>query len=279
MRKRNEILVVCLAIFVSPCAGQSLLAQTVLPDFSQASFSNPLRIDNLYWPMAPGTEWSYEGVSVDPETGESETESTLVQVLNETRVVAGIEARVVRDRVYLEGLLIEDTFDWYAQDDSGNLWYLGEEVTDFEYDDDGNLIGTSHPGQWETGVDGALPGYIMKASPQVGDNYYQEYYVGNAVDEGTVLALGESVMVAAGDFDKTLRILDSSTLFPQFGHKSYAPGVGPVLELDFDESGTQVGRVELVSFVPEPGGVWPLLAGALGLLASRTGRGVNHRRS
>ncbi len=265
MRTSKPMVFICLAMCL--CASRPLLAQPVLPDFSQATFSNSLQIDNTYWPMVPGTTWNYEGVSTDPETGEAETETITVQVLNETRTVFGIETRVVRDRVYLEGLLIEDTFDWYAQDDSGNIWYMGEEVTDFEYDDDGNLIGTSHPGEWEAGVDGALPGYIMKASPQIGDNYYQEYYVGNAEDEGTILAMGEAVTVPAGSYEDLLRILDSSALFPQFGHKSYAPGIGPVRELDFDAAGVHVGTVELVSIVPEPGSIMLVVPGILGMLA------------
>jgi hypothetical protein len=244
----------------------------MLPDFSQATFNNSLQIDNPYWPMVPGTKWTYEGENTDPETGEAETESIIVEVLNATRTVAGVEARIVHDRVFHENLLVEDTFDWYAQDDSGNIWYLGEEVTDFEYDDEGNLIETSHPGQWEAGVDGALPGFIMEANPQVGDNYYQEYFVGQALDEGTVLALGEEVTVAAGNFTNSVRILDSSALSPEFGHKLFAPGVGLVLELDFDETGTQVGRTELVSVVPEPCGVLLLCIGGLGLLGQRTSR-------
>ena len=94
----------------------------------------------------------------------------------------------------------------------------------------------------------------------------QEFFVGDAVDEGTILALGESVAVPAGSFDNVLRILDSSALFPQFGHKSYAPGIGPVQELDFNEAGIHVGTVELVSAVPEPGCIMMLALGIPGLL-------------
>ena len=224
-----------------------------LPDFSAATFSDSLQIDNPFWPMVPGTSWTYEGISTDPETGETEEETIIVDVLHDTRTVFGVESRILRDRVFVDDLLIEDTFDWYVQDDEGNVWYMGEDVTDFEYDDEGNVIGTSHDGAWESGVDGALPGHIMKAHPQVGDNYYQEFYEGEAVDEGTVLALGETVHLSFGNFDNTIRILDSSALFPETGHKSYAMGIGMVRELEFDADGIHVGTVELVSHtVPEP---------------------------
>ena len=267
MRTLTAATVVHLAIFAF--ASQRLGAQPELPDFSAATFSNSLQIDNPFWPMVPGVVWTYEGVITDPETGETENETIIVEVLNDTRTILGVENRVLRDRVYLEGLLIEDTFDWYAQDDEGNVWYMGEDVTDFEYDDHGNLIGTSHPGQWESGVDGALPGHIMKANPQVGQNYYQEFYEGQAVDEGTILALGESVTVAAGTFDDVVRIKDSSALFADFGHKSYAPGVGQVLELEFDEDGLHVGTVELVSVVPEPASSVLVGLALIGLCALR----------
>ena len=79
--------------------------------------------------------------------------------------------------------------------------------------------------------------------------------------------LGESVTVPAGSFDNALRILDSSALFPEFGHKSYAPGIGPVLELDFDGAGIHVGTVELVSVVPEPGSALLLAVGIVAILA------------
>lgn len=261
-------------VFSDPVmVASSSFAEPVLPDFSTAVFSDSLKIDNPYWPLNPGTVYNYEGVSTDPETGETETETTVVEVLNETRTVLGVETRVVRDRVFLEGLLIEDTFDWYAQDDDGNVWYMGEAVTDFEYDEEGNLIGTSHPGQWEAGVNGALPGYQMEANPQVDDNYYQEFFVGEAVDQGTVLALGESITVPAGSFDNVLRIRDSSELFPEFGHKLFAPGIGVVQELEFDEAGNHVGTVELLSVVPEPGsGLLLVLGGAIVLFGARAFR-------
>lgn len=263
---RRALLAILSVFFVCTCGW----AQPVLPDFSLAVFDNSLQIDNPYWPLVPGTTYTYEGEFIDLETGETETEIIVVDVLDQSRTVLGVDARVVRDRVFLEGLLIEDTFDWYAQDNDGNVWYMGEDVTDFEYDDDGNLIGTSHPGQWEAGVDGALPGHIMKTNPQIGDQYYQEFYVGKAEDEGEVLALGETNTVPAGTFANVLRIRDGSVLDDAFAHKSYAPGIGNILEQEFDvATGAFLGTVQLVSVVPEPASGLLLLLGVLGLLARR----------
>ncbi len=99
-----------------------------------------------------------------------------------------------------EGVLVEDTFDWYAQDTAGNVWYLGELATNYEYDNKGNFIGTNNDGSWEAGVDGALPGYAIEANPQVGDNYFQEFAPGIAEDEGQVISINESILDRAWRF-------------------------------------------------------------------------------
>ncbi len=83
-----------------------------------------------------------------------------VVVTGERRDIQGISATVIRDTVYVAGELVEDTYDWFAQDTDGNVWYLGEDST--SYEDDGT---TSKEGSWEYGVDGALPGIVMLADP------------------------------------------------------------------------------------------------------------------
>ncbi len=253
----------------------SVTGQPVLPNFGSAVFDNSLQIDNALFPRNPGTTLTYDGVKTDPTTGEVETEVIVVEVLNQTRMVAGIEARVVRDRVWLEGLLIEDTFDWYAQDNNGNVWYLGEEVTDFEYDDAGNLIGTSHPGAWETGVNGALPGYIMEANPLVDDHYYQEYLVGEAEDHALVVGVGKMHSIPLGTFNGVLRTRDFTTSVETYGEKFYAPNVGTILEHDYDATtGMLLGVTTLrsISVVPEPGSAALLSLSACGLLVHRRRR-------
>ena len=169
--------------------------ETILPDFSKATFEPNRAIDNQYFPLTPGTIKAYEAEINTPEGGENTdpTESNQIFVTNDTREILGVEATVVRDVAWNEGVLVEDTFDWYAQDTAGNVWYLGELATNYEYDNKGNFIGTNNDGSWEAGVDGALPGYAIEANPQVGDNYFQEFAPGIAEDEGQVISINESI--------------------------------------------------------------------------------------
>ena len=159
-------------------------------------------------------------------------------------VANGVTARTVRDTVTLDGDIIEDTLDWYAQDADGTVWYLGEDTAEFE---DGEI--STREGSFEAGVDGAQAGVIMPASPDVGMTYRQEYYEGEAEDHGEVVALGEQTSVPAGDYDGLLQTADTTPLEPDvLEHKYYADGVGLVLTVD-QEGG---GREELLSVTEIP---------------------------
>jgi len=196
------------------------------PSFEQATFTNPTQVDNKYLPLNPNTTQLYQAATEDG------LETIVVEVLEETRVVNGVTCAVIRDRVFLDELLIEDTHDWYAQDDDGNVWYMGESVINYEYDDDDNLIGTNNDGAWEAGVDDALPGIVMWADPEVGNSYYQEYYEDEAEDLGLVVAAGVRVELKNGDtYEDCLQILDWNPLNPAvLEYKYYAPGVGLIKE-------------------------------------------------
>ena len=178
-------------------------------------------IDNPYMPWIPGTRTAFEGVS------DGQRERNVVVVTNRTRVVMGVETTVVHDQVFFaNGDLAEDTFDWYAQDSSGNVWYFGEETAEYE-----NGSVTSTKGSWEAGVDGALPGIVMLAQPTVGETYHQEFLKGEAEDVGKVLALDHTVTVPYGPFGRVLVTQDTTPLEPQIlEHKFYAPGIGVVME-------------------------------------------------
>ncbi|RYP80783.1 hypothetical protein EKO23_24395 [Nocardioides guangzhouensis] len=177
--------------------------------------------DNPYFPLEPRRQWTYQETD---ETGARV--KVVVTVTTQTRKIAnGVVARVVRDTVTEDGELIEDTLDWYAQDGEGNVWYLGEQTAEFE---NGELA--TREGSFEAGVDGALPGVIMPAEPEVGLSYRQEYYEGEAEDNGAVLALGQHADVAHGHFDDLLLTADTITIEPDvLEYKLYAPGVGLVL--------------------------------------------------
>jgi hypothetical protein len=189
-----------------------------------------------YFPLQPGQRWTYREIEED-----GTVVRVVVTVSSETKQVAnGVEAAIVRDTVTEDGELIEDTMDWFAQDGDGNVWYLGEDTAEFE---DGEL--STREGSFEAGVDSALPGIIMPADPQVGMAYRQEYYEGEAEDNGAVLALGQQADVPAGHYDDALLIADTIALEPEvLEYKLYAPGVGVVLAMGISGGG---GREELVS--------------------------------
>ena len=204
-------------------------------DLDPADFTT--RIDNRYWPMAPGNRWVYR---------ETDTEGTdqkvVVTVTSRTKTVAaGIKARVVRDVVTEDGKPVEVTDDWYAQDDCGNVWYVGEKTTEYE---DGKPVSTA--GSWEAGVDGAQAGVIVPAKPTVGLEYRQEHYAGEAEDAGEVLSLDEQAEVPFGHFTNVLLTKDFTPLEPKvLEYKLYAKDVGPVLVLGVSGG---ADREELIRF-------------------------------
>ena len=184
--------------------------------------------------MAHGTRWVYR------ETNQAGEElRVVVTVTSATKETAGVTARVVRDTVTQDGQVIEDTFDWYAQDSAGTVWYLGEDTAEFE-----NGEVTSTQGSFEAGVDGALPGVIMPADPSPGMAYRQEYFEGEAEDNGEVVSRDEQVDVPAGHYDEVLLTKDTITIEPRVvEYKLYARGVGLVLALGISGGG---GREELL---------------------------------
>ena len=176
-------------------------------------------VDNPYFPLEPGTTRVYEGGTKD------EDEVVTVTVTRKTKVVMGVECVVVKDIEEIDGELVEETYDWFAQDRHGNVWYFGEDTKEFE---DGKV---DSAGSWEAGVDGALPGIIMLADPDVGERYRQEFYEGEAEDMGQILKLGQSLAVPYGSFEDVLVTKDWTPLEPSaLERKYYAPGVGPIRE-------------------------------------------------
>jgi len=193
-------------------------------------------VDNPFAPFSPGSRWVYE-----KRTGDG-VERIVIEVLEETREILGVECTTVHDRVYQDGVLVEDTLDWLAQDRSGNVWYFGEISQSFE---DGRLA--SIDGSWVAGVAGAKPGFWVKRAPRVGETYRQEWAPGEAEDVVQVLSLAAKIKAPFTGRGPVLQTRDFTPLSPDaLEYKFYVPGVGLVLELD-PETGE---RLELVEYIP-----------------------------
>jgi hypothetical protein len=185
-----------------------------------ADFGGP--IDNPYLPMTPGDRWVYR--ESDPQGNAMKVHVT---VTTRTKRIVGIDATVVHDVVSDHGEVVEDTFDWYAQDACGNVWYLGENTKEYE---DGEVVSTA--GSWQAGVDGGQAGVIMPADPQDGMVYREEYFAGEAEDAAEVLSIDEQAQVRYGHFRNVLLTKNYTPLEPRvLEYKLYAQGVGPVLAL------------------------------------------------
>jgi hypothetical protein len=191
-------------------------------------------VDNPYFPLRPGMRWEYRSNTADG------VESTVVTVTNVTKTIMGVPCVEVRDTVKLDGALIEDTLDWFAQHRDGTVWYFGEDTKEYE---NGKVSTTK--GSWTAGVGGAMPGIVMPAQPQVGDRYRQEFLQGEAEDMADVQGLAEMVTVPTGSYTGVVKTKDYTPLEPDATEfKYYARGVGAVLTVDANGG----ARDELVKF-------------------------------
>lgn len=202
----------------------------VIPDPAAHTWTNV--VDNPYFPLPPGAKWTYEATTADG------VEHDEFVVTSDSKTVNGVDVVVVRDTVWVDGVLVEATDDWFVQDEAGNVWYFGEETCEYTNDECVDTVGS-----WEYGIDGAQPGILMPATPAVdGQPYFQEYYVGEAEDVGEVVEVGISVSVPAGDYTDCIKTHDTSHLDATLDeHKVYCPGVGNVLTEE------PTGNVELLS--------------------------------
>jgi hypothetical protein len=189
------------------------------PRIQRSSFN--AEVTNPRFPLRPGTTMLYAG----RKDGHAAVDA--VTVSRRTKVVDGVSTRIVEDRLLLDGRLVERTSDYYAQDRCGNVWYFGEDTA--ELDRRGRVVDTS--GSFAAGIDGAEPGVVMPASPEVGRRFRQEWYAGEAEDTFVVRQLRVRVTVPYGTFRHGLRTAESTALEPGVrDRKVYVRGVGEVLE-------------------------------------------------
>jgi len=187
------------------------------PEIDPANFVS--RIDNRYFPLEPGTTFHYEGrEGATPQTDD-------MVVTRRTKQILGVTCTVVQDTVSEHGKPLERTFDWYAQDTHGNVWYMGEYSLERK---DGKFVRADD--SWEAGVDGARPGIIMPGNPHAGQVYRQEFSPPEALDQARVLGHRASITVPYGTFRRSLVTAEWSPVEPQYEQKTYAAGIGEIEE-------------------------------------------------
>jgi hypothetical protein len=204
------------------------------PTFFAKNFPNPTRIDNPFFPLIPGTTFVYSGVM------SGQPQNDIFNVTERTKAVDHITALVIKDLVYVAGQLTERTFDYFAQDRAGNVWYMGEHAEQIAH---GIVVGTN--GSWLAGVHGAQPGFVMLAHPDHNDSYCQENFPGVAQDQARVLGVHSPACVPAVCVrHSALLTNETSPLEPGTVElKWYVRGIGNVMAMDVRGGQDQIGLV------------------------------------
>jgi len=222
-----------------------VIAQDATPDGDYHVIVDPAKftstIDNPYLPLIPGTTFTLIG------TSDGREQRNTISVTAALRTIVGVDCVVVRDQVFEGGTLLEDTYDWFAQDSMGRVWYFGEDSTAYE---DGKA---SKDGSWETGTDGAQPGIVMQADMTIAQAYRQEYYPGEAEDMAQIIETGGTITVPYGSFTNTVTIKEWSPLEPDVvEHKTYAPGIGMVHSISISGEEEEFALVDMQTGVTTP---------------------------
>lgn len=172
-------------------------------------------ITNDYFSLPIGRKLVYEGKTEDG------VERIVIEITGETKEVMGVTTLIYSDKVYVDDELVEDTKDYLAQDEQGNVWYFGEDVDNYE---DGKLV--DHDGAWLAGVDGALPGILIKSTHTEGDSYKQEFYAGVAEDVRDVYDTEVTVVTDLATYSDCVQFYDWTPLDSEAReHKYYCPEV------------------------------------------------------
>ena len=200
----------------SPLRPATIRPPVFTPVFNAKNFPHSTTINNRYFPLVPGTTFIYEATQAQREHDE-------FVVTHDTKKILGVDCVVVRDTASVGGQVIEDTFDFFAEDKFGNVWYMGEDTKQFK-----NGVQTGTEGSWQAGVNGAMPGFVMEGQPVVGDAYRQENSPGVAEDNAQVVDLNGSVTVPFGSFPANVLVTNEwSPLEPTVTEeKDYALDVG-----------------------------------------------------
>ena len=225
LRFVSMIALLLVMIFISACGGKTSPEATAeFKEFNPNNFDRPTEINNKWMPMQPGTQWAYEGTAVDEE-GNNFARRIEFTITDLTKEIAGVRTVVAWIVDYNNDEIIEKEIAFYAQDNDGNVWYLGEHPEEFA---DGKFVDAP---TWIAGVEDAKPGVKMLAEPRVGvAKYYQGW--GPAVewsDYGRIDKMGQETCVPVNCYKDVMVIAEASLKeagAAQF--KYYVPEVGEV---------------------------------------------------
>jgi len=202
------------------------------PVIDPANFSTT--ITNKYFALPVGRQMTYEKQTADG------METIHLEIETNTQTIMGVKTITYRDKVYVEGELVEDTRDYLAQDKDGNVWYFGEKVDNYE---NGKL--KDHEGSWIAGVDEAKPGIWIKANHRVGDSYRQEYYSGKAEDMREVVAVDQTVTTKLATYTGCVKMYDWTPLDPLSSeYKFYCPEVSALVVIENLETGEKAELIK-----------------------------------
>ncbi len=229
------------AMLLTGCAlfaATTAVAGPVLPVFDPANFDAGAAVTNPWFPLAPGYVREYLGTAEGAD-GKPVQEVDILTYVGAGAVIGGVQTVMVLDNAWQGGTHVEEAKDYYAQDRDGNVWYLGEDVTNFTYDAAGQLTGTNGHGTWRMGVNGAVPGYAMPADPQPGFTYEQEHSPKDeALDVGEIMGLDGKVAGPTGEYAGVLMVFETSQIDADLREvKYYAKGIGMIrVEENVDQS-------------------------------------------
>ncbi len=211
-----SVLVLSLSVLSSP-----LLAQDFTEDFDRDACTFSSVGNNPFFPLTPGLVLELEA--------EEEDEGEIIEVFvrhtvtHATEVIDGVRTRVFLEEEYEDDELVEVSTNFMAHcRETGDVWYFGEDVDDYE---DGEVVG--HEGEWRAGRDGALAGVLMPGNPMLGARFFQEIAPDIALDRSEITGRGLTLTVEAGTFTNVLNTEDTDALDPEsINDKYFAPGIG-----------------------------------------------------
>lgn len=232
-----------------PSCGPGMPEEKAFEEFDPGNFEHSTNIDNKWFPLEPGTQFVYEGSTVEDE--EVVPHRVVFTVTDLIKVIGGVRTVVCWDRDYSAGEMVETEISFFAQDKDGTVWYLGEYPEEYE---DGKFLKAP---AWIHGFEGARAGIMMKAEPVPGMPSYSQGWAPAVdwTDRGEVHAVGRKISVPFGSYENVLVIDETNKEEPDAHQlKHYAPGVGCVF-ISWSGEGEQTREtlelVEVVQLTPE----------------------------